>query len=687
MTLRARALAPVSLLATCIVAACSSSNPQASSGDAGVDASTGADSAAGSDATSGVDAEAGGSSDAPTAGDVGALPDAADGSAVDATDGAVADAATDANDAAKGPLCGDGVLQAPEQCDDGNLVSGDGCSASCTIEPFYVCPTPDKPCTSTVVCGDGKVQGSETCDDGNAMSGDGCSSTCQVEPGWQCPTADTACIGKKCGDGIVAGREACDDGNVVSGDGCSATCQLEPGFACANQGTPPESTCHKTTCGDGIKEGFEACDDGNRIPFDGCSATCTLEPRCAGGTCTAVCGDGLLVPQESCDDGNLVSGDGCSSTCTVEPGWTCSAVDQTPGATLTLPILYRDMLYASTPAPLPAMPDFENPCCGVVTGLVSSTLGADGEPVWQSNTGSGATNFLSGAVNFCWWYHQGGCAGAGSTNPYDKLVYLDATGNPTALSLPQAGLGGVYQFSSVAFYPIDNLGWNDPANAQAGLPQTGTDCGGTTGHNFSFTSETHYAFTYHASTSPTATFTGDDDVWMFVNGHLAVDLGGVHGATTGTVTLDAAHATMFGLTDGGAYTIDLFQAERHTCGSDYTLSFSAFTHRESQCATKCGDGIVAGSEVCDDGTNMGTYGGCAAGCGALGPYCDDAILQNPPEVCDDGTNQSTYGGTSKQCGPGCQWAFYCGDGIVSNGEQCDGGPNCRADCTLISPAP
>jgi fibro-slime domain-containing protein len=174
---------------------------------------------------------------------------------------------------------------------------------------------------------------------------------------------------------------------------------------------------------------------------------------------------------------------------------------------------------------------------------------------------------------------------------------------------------------------------------------------------------------------------------MFVNGHLAVDLGGVHGATTGTVTLDAAHATMFGLTDGGAYTIDLFQAERHTCGSDYTLSFSAFTHRESQCATKCGDGIVAGSEVCDDGTNMGTYGGCAAGCGALGPYCDDAILQNPPEVCDDGTNQSTYGGTSKQCGPGCQWAFYCGDGIVSNGEQCDGGPNCRADCTLISPAP
>ncbi len=55
-------------------------------------------------------------------------------------------------------LCGNGSLDPGEQCDDGNTVSGDGCSASCTIEPFYTCPTPGKACKSSIVCGDGKLQ-------------------------------------------------------------------------------------------------------------------------------------------------------------------------------------------------------------------------------------------------------------------------------------------------------------------------------------------------------------------------------------------------------------------------------------------------------------------------------------------------------------------------------------------------
>jgi choice-of-anchor A domain-containing protein len=93
-------------------------------------------------------------------------------------------------------FCGDGAVTAGEQCDDGNLVDGDGCSASCETE----------------ACGDGVVQPGEQCDDGALVDGDGCSSTCTVEN-----------FGT-CGDGTVDPGEPCDDGNNDDGDGCSASC-------------------------------------------------------------------------------------------------------------------------------------------------------------------------------------------------------------------------------------------------------------------------------------------------------------------------------------------------------------------------------------------------------------------------------------------------------------------------------
>ena len=264
-------------------------------------------------------------------------------------------------------------------------------------------------------------------------------------------------------------------------------------------------------------------------------------------------------------------------------------------------------------------------------------------------------------------------------NPYDKLVYLTAAGKPTVLSFAQQG-NGSYLYSSSAFFPIDDLGWVNASNKSIQ-----TDSGG---HNFSFTSELRYQFTYQGG--EVLDFTGDDDVWVYINGKLAVDLGGLHPPTNGSVTLTGQKAIDLGLVVGQMYGIVLFQAERHTSGSNYKLTLNGFVHSISQCVAKCGNGTVEGDEVCDDGKNDGSYGSCAADCKSRGPYCGDSTQQSPQEACDNGVNAITgYGNNTAQCAPGCQIAPYCGDKITSNGEECDDGSNngkgygfCLTSCKL-----
>ncbi len=131
-------------------------------------------------------------------------------------------------------VCSNNIVEEPEQCDDGNLVDGDGCSSSCTLE------------IGSGVCGNNIVEVGEQCDDGNTTGGDGCDAFCQVE-------------GSVCGNSIVESGETCDDGNTVSGDGCSSVCIIEP------------------ICGNSIVESGETCDDGNTVSGDGCSSTCVSE--------------------------------------------------------------------------------------------------------------------------------------------------------------------------------------------------------------------------------------------------------------------------------------------------------------------------------------------------------------------------------------------------------------------------
>jgi fibro-slime domain-containing protein len=490
------------------------------------------------------------------------------------------------------------------------------------------------------LCGNGTVDTGESCDDGNAVAGDGCSATCAIEKGYKCTTPGADCAAAACGDGIVAGTEDCDDGNTKAGDGCSTLCQFEPGFACPTPGQP----CVHTVCGDGKKEGTEQCDDHNTQAFDGCSPTCEVEPKCSGGTCTAVCGDGLKFPGEECDDGNTRDDDGCSKDCKLEPGFTCKVVVAEPPDALVLPIVYRDVLpdgYGGTiPNGYATHPDFQQYNPGLCKGLIENALDAQNKPVLKDGHACDANKtWITSADSFEQWYRDGLKNGA------KKLVNerIDAT-----LKLTKRNDGSYVfdsneaPYSEGKFFPLESSGF--------GIESGMTDHDGVE-HNFHFTSEFKYWFTFKAGSNPTLEFRGDDDVWVFINNKLVVDLGGVHGAEAGSVTLDATTASGLGLVDGGMYEITVFQAERHTSASNYKLTLRGFEHARTSCESVCGDGIKTRTEACDDGkaNNTGGYGKCNADC-TLGARCGDGVVQGDQgEQCDDGNLVDGDG-----CSPTCK---------------------------------
>jgi fibro-slime domain-containing protein len=589
------------------------------------------------------------------------------------------------------PTCGDGLInQTGEQCDDGNTTSGDGCTAGCEqVEGDFVCPTPGERCVSTVHCGDAIVGGSETCDDGNEKSADGCDARCTLELGWTCPFPGVLCEAAKCGDGLIAGLEECDTLGADAGSvaGCSSTCLIQNGYDC----DPKTLACSPTVCGNGTVERGEQCEDGNDRPFDGCYQ-CRREPRCTAGQCTGVCGDGQRFADEACDDGNTRDGDGCSAGCTIEDGFKCTDIVGQPPPSIHLPVIFRD--FVGVGRGLNGMVEHQN-----FNGLggngmlkvVETSLGANGLPVFACPGGDCTKN--PGVL-----YPSPSATRHNMTTPADFAQwYTDVTGVnipvPGEVVLPRQA-SGAYLYDSADkaldgidfFDPLHDIGW-------VAVGKESQTC--SPARNVSFTSETHFWFEYQGGER--FDFSGDDDTWVFVNGKLAIDLGGLHSRLNGffilnddtdgagadtadgtanvTTDLEAAKVVDLGLSPGGIYEVSMFQAERNECGSNFTVTLRDFNRPRSQCKSVCGDGIVTSDEACDDGTakNDGTYGHCAADCKHRGPYCGDGHPDKANgEECDDGVNASRYGG----CAPGCILGPVCGDGVVQSGfEQCDDGKN------------
>eukprot|EP00933_Yihiella_yeosuensis_P078091 TRINITY_DN891_c0_g1_i6.p1 TRINITY_DN891_c0_g1~~TRINITY_DN891_c0_g1_i6.p1 ORF type:complete len:530 (-),score=138.25 TRINITY_DN891_c0_g1_i6:382-1971(-) len=206
---------------------------------------------------------------------------------------------------------------------------------------------------------------------------------------------------------------------------------------------------------------------------------------------------------------------------------------QAPGSEVTSDLpdtIYFDAIVRDFKESHPDFQAFD----GHSEGLVESELGLDKKPVYHGGLQ------LSNKTNFDQWYRD--------TPGVNKKVNFKMVMNKTDK--------GTYVHESDNFFPVDGKGWGDSAIALDGQL-----------HNFYFTLEMQTTFRYRGG--EVFTFKGDDDVWVFVNRKLVIDIGGVHDPIEKSVDIDSLN-----LTKGAATELRFFFAERRCCGSKFRIETS-----------------------------------------------------------------------------------------------------------------
>jgi cysteine-rich repeat protein len=305
--------------------------------------------------------------------------------------------------------CGDGVLDPGEECDDGNLLNGDGCSSLCHVEPCYTCSGQPSACSP--------LPDGSACDDGLFCNGtDICaSSTCSVHSGDPC-TGGTECQ-NSCDESLdscisIAGTPCTDDGNVCTDDRCDGL------GSC----THPNNS---VGCDDGVFcNGADFCfggscsgHQGDPCRFSDCSTVCdemtaTCDPDAAGTPCF---GDGNVCTLDQCDGaGTCAHPPGPSGVPCLDDGNVCT-IDQCD----TMGVCAHPPVAAGT-----ACPDDGNEC----THDACDGAGACAHPAVADGTACDDSNACT-QTDTC---HSGICVGADAVVCPTVPCHSPSTCDPTS---------------------------------------------------------------------------------------------------------------------------------------------------------------------------------------------------------------------------------------------------------------
>jgi fibro-slime domain-containing protein len=224
-----------------------------------------------------------------------------------------------------------------------------------------------------------------------------------------------------------------------------------------------------------------------------------------------------------------------------------------PGQSGQLTMVIRDFKFYDA-SDLTTDADFENiPTTGGGgpwddKDIVMDTLGSDFKPVYKNAGGTTLTTHGQDAFNK--WYNT-----TDGTNIMQQIPFTIT-----------AGANGMFKYDSLTagaplspgggFFPIDDGSAYKTAYGNQGK-----------NHNFSFTVEIHTVFTYKGG--ETFDFSGDDDVFVYVDNKLVINLGGIHAREQASVAVDS-----LGLTKGTEYPLDFFSAERHVVQSNLLITTS-----------------------------------------------------------------------------------------------------------------